>query len=328
MWSIPVHAPGPMGYVYAYALELRDGLLLIDAGWDTDAALASLAAGLGTFGARITEVRGAIFTHAHLDHYGLAGRVRDVSGAWLALHPRDAATLRRSDPPAAKRQMQRWLLENGVGISERHELLAAVKRRLSDRGVPAAWPDRLLADGVVTDAAPWKIETVETPGHSPGHVCFIERAAGIAFTGDHILSHSTPNVGVFPGSYGSPLHDYMTSLERMSEYGDALALPGHEERIPIGARVKALLGHHHEQLTDVRNALASGAATVREAAEAMRWNRPWRTFGPFDKILALAEARAHLVVIERRGEVFRKDSGTLIWVPRLSEKSVPDSHAD
>ena len=26
-------------------------------------------------------------THIHPDHYGLAGRVREESGAWIGLHP-------------------------------------------------------------------------------------------------------------------------------------------------------------------------------------------------------------------------------------------------
>ena len=34
-----------------------------------------------------------VVTHIHPDHYGLAGRVREASGAWVALHPADAALL-------------------------------------------------------------------------------------------------------------------------------------------------------------------------------------------------------------------------------------------
>ena len=39
LWSIPVPIPeSPLRYVLVYALELDDGLALIDAGWDTDDA--------------------------------------------------------------------------------------------------------------------------------------------------------------------------------------------------------------------------------------------------------------------------------------------------
>ena len=39
-------------------------------------------------------------THIHPDHYGLAGRIREASGAWVALHPADAALIidRYDDP--------------------------------------------------------------------------------------------------------------------------------------------------------------------------------------------------------------------------------------
>ena len=39
-------------------------------------------------------------THIHPDHYGLAGRIREASGAWISLHPADAALIHdRYDTP-------------------------------------------------------------------------------------------------------------------------------------------------------------------------------------------------------------------------------------
>ena len=39
-------------------------------------------------------MRGVLVTHIHPDHYGLAGRVQEASGAWVALHPEDEQLLR------------------------------------------------------------------------------------------------------------------------------------------------------------------------------------------------------------------------------------------
>ena len=69
------------------------GSYLVDAGWNTDDAFDTLTAGLAEAGASITDVRGVMVTHIHPDHYGLAGRVRETSGAWVALHPADAALI-------------------------------------------------------------------------------------------------------------------------------------------------------------------------------------------------------------------------------------------
>ena len=41
----------------------------------------------------MADVRSVVVTHIHPDHYGLAGRVREASGAWIGLHPADAALL-------------------------------------------------------------------------------------------------------------------------------------------------------------------------------------------------------------------------------------------
>ena len=51
LWSIPVPIPdNPLRYVLVYALELDDGLALIDAGWDTDDAWQALTDGLAAAG--------------------------------------------------------------------------------------------------------------------------------------------------------------------------------------------------------------------------------------------------------------------------------------
>jgi glyoxylase-like metal-dependent hydrolase (beta-lactamase superfamily II) len=92
LWSIPVPIPGsPLPYVLAYAFAVPDGVVLVDPGWNAPEALAALTEGLGVAGARLEDVRGVLVTHIHPDHYGLAARIREVSGAWVGLHPADAA---------------------------------------------------------------------------------------------------------------------------------------------------------------------------------------------------------------------------------------------
>src|SRR5437764_14832013 len=92
LWSIPVPIPNnPLRYVLVYAFETEQGPYLVDAGWNTDDAFAVLCDGLTTAGFDISDVQGVLVTHIHPDHYGLAGRIREASGAWVALHPADAA---------------------------------------------------------------------------------------------------------------------------------------------------------------------------------------------------------------------------------------------
>ena len=49
LWSIPVPIPiNPLRYVLVYALELHNGVAIIDAGWNTDEAYDALSAGPAT----------------------------------------------------------------------------------------------------------------------------------------------------------------------------------------------------------------------------------------------------------------------------------------
>src|SRR5580692_4551782 len=103
LWSIPVPIPdSPLRYVSVYAFGTGEGLVLIDSGWDAEESWQSLQAGLQSIGAGVADVRGVLLTHLHFDHIGLAGRVRQASGAWIALHPADQAVLARPDYRSAE----------------------------------------------------------------------------------------------------------------------------------------------------------------------------------------------------------------------------------
>ncbi|MGH8976187.1 MAG: MBL fold metallo-hydrolase, partial [Acidimicrobiia bacterium] len=94
LWSIPVPIPkNPLRYVFVYAFETDGGTYIVDAGWNTDESWDTLCAGLQQAGTDVQSVRGVLVTHIHPDHYGLAARVREASGAWVALHPEDAALI-------------------------------------------------------------------------------------------------------------------------------------------------------------------------------------------------------------------------------------------
>src|SRR3954453_8432723 len=87
LWSVPVPLPNnSLRYVLVYVFETDRGPYIVDAGWNTDDAYAALDAGLSHIGSSIGDVQGVLVTHIHPDHYGLAGRVREASGAWIALH--------------------------------------------------------------------------------------------------------------------------------------------------------------------------------------------------------------------------------------------------
>src|SRR5256714_3127117 len=73
LWSIPVPIPSnSLRYVFVYVFETDRGPYIVDTGWNTDDAFAALSDGLKQVGTDIADVQGALVTHIHPDHYGLA----------------------------------------------------------------------------------------------------------------------------------------------------------------------------------------------------------------------------------------------------------------
>ena len=310
VWCLPQPIPGPLGHVLVYALEAEDGIVLVDAGWDAPQSLEYLDRSLHGLGARLTDVRGVLFTHSHFDHYGLAARVREESGAWLALHEVESAPIDVASPRAPD-EYDAWFAAAGVGAAERAELVA--NELLLRRYSPTAKPDRRLLDGDRLLVGALELEVLHTPGHSPGHLCFVAAEHGIVFCGDHVLSETTPNVSAFVGAPPSPLDDYLRSLERVRPYDDMLALPGHESPGPIAPRAAELIRHHELQLEAATGLVRDGARTVREIAAGMPWSAPWAGLRPLDVRLALAETLAHLLVLEGRGVLVHSDGAPVVW---------------
>src|SRR6202035_3088427 len=128
LWSIPVPIPdNPLRYVLVYAFELDNGIAIVDAGWNTDDAWAALNKGLEEAGGSMGDVKAVLVTHIHPDHYGLAGRVREQSGAWVALHPADAAALgeRYVNMDELFRRMRTHLASCGVPAESLDEMRGA-----------------------------------------------------------------------------------------------------------------------------------------------------------------------------------------------------------
>lgn len=322
LWSIPVPLPNsPLRYVLVYALEGQSGVTLVDAGWDTAESWSALLGGLETAGFTIEDVRGVLVTHLHPDHYGLAGRVREASGAWVALHPADAELLRG-----------RYL--------DFESLVTAVRRQMAEHGVPSdissgladasrsvlplvrhTEPEILLEDGQRAPAEGWDLRVVWTPGHSPGHVCFQDVRNGLLLSGDHILPRITPAIGMHPQAQGDPLGEFFASLEKVRGLDVAEVLPAHEYRFAgLDDRVGALLEHHGRRLTEIAEAVAVEPAgtTAWDLAGRLTWSRPWTQIEPFMRRSAMLETLAHLVVLEKTGRVRKaggSGAGPCLWLP-------------
>lgn len=306
LWSVPVPLPhNPLRYVLVYLLVSAGGVVLVDTGWDTPEAWAALEAGLSTAGFAVTDVRGVLITHIHPDHFGLAGAVIAASGAWLGMHPADAALLmdRYGDIDDLLERGRRQLTGAGVpdeDVATLNTASASLRSLVRD-----AKPDRLLEDGDAVAIPGWDLRALWTPGHSPGHLCFVDRGRRLVFSGDHVLPRISPNISVHVQQPDNPLALFVESLQKVRDEQVDEVLPGHEYRFTeLSVRVDQLLRHHEERLAEVVDALTTrSGATAWELARVLTWSRSWDSFPVYLRRAAVGETLAHLVLLESRGRI-------------------------
>ncbi|WP_371671849.1 MBL fold metallo-hydrolase [Streptomyces sp. NBC_00289] len=306
--SIEVPIPdNPLGHTLVYVVDTDRGPVLIDTGWDDPASWDTLAEGLVACGTAAGEIHGVVITHHHPDHHGLSGRVREASGAWIAMHAADTALVRR----ARSTGLDRWFTYMSAklaaaGAPETHVAPLRAARPSTLPGLSPALPDREIVPGELLDLPGRRLRAIWTPGHTPGHVCLhLEEqhparlpGHGRLFSGDHLLPGITPHIGLYEdpddATVTDPLGDYLDSLERVGRLAPAEVLPAHQHVFTDAAsRVGELLTHHEDRLTGLLTLLAD-PLTPWQLAERMEWNRPWDQIPYGSRNIAVSEAEAHL----------------------------------
>ena len=311
LWSIPVPIPNnPLRYVLVYALELDSGVAIVDAGWNTEDAFLALCNGLEEAGGSLSDVRAVLVTHIHPDHYGLAGRVREESGAWIGLHPDDAQMLkaRYIETDELLAQMRVFLEDAGVPPMKLPDLNMASMMIRSQ--VTMAEPDVFFEDGRAVDVPGWDLTAIWTPGHSPGHVCFYSDEHHLLLSGDHVLPRITPNIGVHTQQFPNPLGNFLESLLKVQNLGVEEVLPAHEYRFAdLRGRLDEIIIHHADRLAEIERLLGEQPGlSAWELSVRLTWSRPWEQILDFMQRAAVGETVAHIVLLENHQRVRREGS--------------------
>ena len=112
-----------------------------------------------------------LLTHGHLDH---AGGARALKGML------DQARAARDEPPVPV-----------LGPDERDAFLLdsieETQKTYGFTGLRNIRPDRWLAEGDVVELGNLRFEVLHCPGHTPGHIVFVERTHRLAFVGDTLF---------------------------------------------------------------------------------------------------------------------------------------------
>ncbi|WIX79013.1 MBL fold metallo-hydrolase [Amycolatopsis carbonis] len=301
VYRIPLPLPNDaLRAVNVYAVTDGTTLALVDSGWALTEARQLLAEALKGIGAELGDVREFLVTHVHRDHYTQAVALRREFGNKISLGQLEEPSLKvTADPDQLPMHAQIELLRH----SGADEVIAALGRMFAD--VPRRtdldlWedPDEWLTPGRRQVLPNRELEVVHTPGHTTGHVVFLDDAAGLLFSGDHVLPHITPSIGFQPVPAELPLNDYLDSLRLVRGLPDQRMLPAHGPVADsVHKRIDELLEHHRQRLETMAAQVDAGASTAFETASRLGWTRRGRKLSEmdaFNQMLAVLETGAHL----------------------------------
>ena len=262
----------------SYLLETPDGLSLFDCG--PSSCIPALKEGLAERGVELGEIENLLLSHIHLDHAGAAG-------ALVREHP----------------GLQIWVSEVGAPHLLDPSRLERSARRLYGDAFDELWgelapvPEENLH---VVDERAAGLEVFASPGHASHHVCYFDRASGVAFVGD------TAGVCV-DGGYVLPptpppdidVERWLESLQTIERWGASTLFLTHFGTVTS-------VPTHLQTLADN---LQRAAALVRESLALEGTDDERRT--RFEARMR-AELRAHMS--EERTAAYESAAGfTMMW---------------
>ncbi len=157
---------------------------------------------------------GILVTHTHYDHIGAVADLAEATGAPVHVSEIEAPVLARPDDYYPGMRIRPWQAES------------------------------LLAGNEAVDLAGIAFETLQVPGHSPGHLAFY--ADGSLFSGDVLFAGSVGRTDLPMGDWGALVESIRALLDRFppetvvySGHGPPTTLGAERARNPFLAELRA-----------------------------------------------------------------------------------------
>lgn len=158
--------------------------VVIDPGGDVD----DITKAIDTMGAKVMYI---LLTHGHVDHTSGVAQLKDITNAVVCMSKKDNDLIMRGE------HLFGPLIEGGA--------------------------NNLLKEGCIIKVSDLEITCIDTPGHTPGGMCFL--IEGSIFTGDTLFAGSIGRTDFVGGDFDTIINSIKSKLLCLPE--DTIVYPGH-----------------------------------------------------------------------------------------------------
>jgi glyoxylase-like metal-dependent hydrolase (beta-lactamase superfamily II) len=310
-YKITLPMPFRLQHVHVFLLCHGDQVALFDTGLDTPENLLTLETAMQRIGKKVQDIVRVFITHHHIDHCGMAGRIKEISGAEIHMSELSRPFTVRSDKEI--QLVKDFCLRHGLPQDTTNYILSLFISTREEIAGPFHI-DHSFPRHEQQGFGNWEFQAIPTPGHTRDHVSFYFPQEQILLAGDHVLPEITPNLSpdVFVPAF-QPLSSFFTSLELIQDLPVTTVYPAHGRPFAnLKARINELKDHHQVRKELTLKSVRTGPKTAFQVSQDIFGS----TLPEFDQFLALNETYVHLVELIDSGEICEaKDERYILYAP-------------
>ncbi len=161
-----------------------------------------------------------------------------------------------------------------------------------------------LTDGERIELGGITLETIHTPGHTPGHIAFFIPEHDLLFSGDIDL---TP-FGPFYGHDFADIDDFLASIEKLKQVEAKMVISGHAG--PFNGNLSERFREYAEVIHSRDRLLLEKLSQPKSIEEFKGSNLFYKTYPDFPELIRwfeLVHIEKHLMRLKTMGKVRQKD---------------------